>query len=239
MSRARTVRILTLSDKIEPLLYGPGLRRVVGDVDLVLSCGDLPDYYLDYVISTLNVPCCFVHGNHAQGAEFLVQPTIGDEQGEGRSRRMPSDCNVNERVVCEKGLLIAGFDGSMRYNRNPRFQYTESQMERKILRMAPRLLWNRLRHGRYLDILITHAPPRGIHDGPDACHLGFEAFLRFMRWFRPGHLIHGHKHVYRSDEVTRTVYHQTEVINTYGYRILEAAPLRGPLGRPHGEQIRA
>jgi Icc-related predicted phosphoesterase len=218
------VRILTLSDKIEPLLYGRGLQRVVGDVELVLSCGDLPDYYLDYVVSTLSVPCYFVHGNHAQGAEFRSHPGLEDQEGQGRPERRPVGCDVNERVVYEKGLLIAGFDGCMRYNSNPRFQYTETQMKLKVLRMAPRLLWNRLRYGRYLDILITHAPPRGIHDGPDPCHLGFDAYLQFMRWFRPSHLIHGHKHVYRSDEVTRTVYHQTVVINTYGYRILEVAP---------------
>jgi len=208
------MRILTLSDKVEPLLYGPGLQRVVGDVDLVLSCGDLPDYYLDYVVTTLNVPCCFVHGNHAQGAEFL---SSDEEQQQHRLY----GCDVDDQVVCEQGLLIAGFEGCMRYNRNLRFQYTEAEMHRKVLRMAPHLLRNRLRYGRYLDILITHAPPLGIHDGPDLCHRGFRAFLTFMRWFRPRYLIHGHKHVYRLDEVTRTLYRQTEVINTYGYRILE------------------
>lgn len=212
------MRILTLSDKVEPLLYGPGLKRVVGDVDLVLGCGDLPQYYLDYVVSTLNVPCYFVHGNHAQGAEFL---RCGEEQDQRQQRCLPQGCNVNGRVVNEQGVLIAGFEGCMRYNKNPRFQYTEREMRSKVLKMAPRLLWNRLRHGRYLDILITHAPSFGIHDGPDLCHQGFRAFLTFMRWFRPRYLIHGHKHVYRPDEVTQTSYHQTEVINTYGYRILE------------------
>jgi len=212
------MRILTLSDKVEPLLYGPGLKRVIGDVDLVLGCGDLPQYYLDYVVSTLNVPCYFVHGNHAQGAEFLRR---GEEQDQRRQRCLPQGCNVNGRVVNEQGLLIAGLEGCMRYNKNPRFQYTEREMRSKVLKMAPRLLWNRLRHGRYLDILITHAPPFGIHDGPDLCHRGFRAFLTFMRWFRPRYLIHGHKHVYRPDEVTQTSYHQTEVINIYGNRILE------------------
>ena len=212
------MRILTLSDKVEPLLYGPGLQRVVGDIDLVLSCGDLPGYYLDYVVTTLNVPCYFVHGNHAQGAEFLGHDAGQRQKGR---RRLAHGCDMDGRVVCEQGLLIAGFEGCMRYNNNPRFQYTEAEMRFKVLQMAPRLLRNRLRYGRYLDILITHAPPLGIHDGPDLCHRGFRAFLTFMRWFRPRYLIHGHKHVYRPDEVTRTIYQQTEVINTYGYRILE------------------
>ena len=91
----------------------------------------------------------------------------------------------------------------MRYNKNPRFQYTEREMQRMVLAMTPRLMRNRARHGRCLDILITHAPPAGIHDGADLCHRGFAAFLLFMRWFQPRYLVHGHKHVYRSDEAYR------------------------------------
>jgi hypothetical protein len=212
------MRILTLSDEVEPRLYGPGLRRVVGDVDLVLGCGDLPDYYLDYVVSMLNVPCFFVHGNHAQGNEFLdkFQPA-------GKPAKLCSTqgCNIHARVEHVGGLLVAGLEGSKRYNQNPRFQYTDRQMGRLIMALAPRLYWNKARYGRHLDILITHAPPWGIHDGPDLCHQGFEPFLPFMRRFKPKYLVHGHKHVYRLDEVTQTTYHQTEVINTYGYRILE------------------
>ena len=218
---AVTMRILTLSDKVEPVLYGPRLDEVVGDIDLVLGCGDLPGHYLDYVVTTLKVPCYFVHGNHAQGAEFGSCP---GEQAEKRQRCLPRGGNLDGRVVYEQELLIGGFEGSMRYNRNSFFQYTERQMRFKVLRMAPRLLWNRLRHGRYLDVLITHAPPSGIHDGADLCHRGFRALLAFMRWFRPRYLIHGHKHVYRPDEITSTLYYHTEVVNTYGYRILEMQP---------------
>ena len=214
----RHMRILTLSDKVEPRLYGPGLRRAVGDVDLVLGCGDLPDYYLDYVVTVLNVPCFFVYGNHAQGSEFREKFQFGEEQGRQCS---PQGCNLHGRVEHVGGLLVAGLEGSKRYNQNPRFQYTDRQMGRMIKVMATQLYWNRVRHGRYLDILITHAPPWGIHDGPDLCHQGFKPFLSFMSRFRPKYLVHGHKHVYRNDEVTQTTYHQTEVVNTYGYRILD------------------
>lgn len=91
----------------------------------------------------------------------------------------------------------------------------------KVLRLAPSLWWNRLVHGRAMDILVTHSPPAGIHDGPDRPHLGFGSFLWLMRTFRPRFLLHGHKHVYRSEEATMTEYGSTTVINVYPWRIIE------------------
>jgi Icc-related predicted phosphoesterase len=35
---------------------------------------------------------------------------------------------------------------------------------------------NKLKYGRYLDILVTHAAPRGIHDAEDWTHIGIKAF---------------------------------------------------------------
>lgn len=207
------MRILAISDKVVPALYNPELRQTVGSVDLVLSCGDLPNYYIDYVASMLGVRCLMVHGNHAAGQEF-VDPGDLDVPP-----RHPMDIDL--RVVHEKGLLLAGLDGCIRYNRNPRFQYTQSQMWRRVLRLAPQLLWNRATHGRALDILVTHSPPAGIHDGPDRAHQGFDAFLWLMRVFKPRYLLHGHKHVYRSDEVTSTLYHATTVVNVYPWRVIE------------------
>jgi Icc-related predicted phosphoesterase len=58
-------------------------------------------------------------------------------------------------------------------------------MAQKVWRLTPALLMNRVSCGRYLDILITHAPPFGIHDGTDRAHRGFEALLRLMARFRP------------------------------------------------------
>jgi len=79
---------------------------------------------------------------------------------------------------------------------------------------------NRVLHGRYLDILITHSPPFGIHDGEDLPHRGFKALLGFMTVFRPRYLLHGHKHIY-GPEPSRTRYLDTEVINVYPFRVIE------------------
>ena len=77
-----------------------------------------------------------------------------------------------------------------------------------------------MRYGRYLDILITHSPPFGIHDDEDPAHRGFKAFLRFMARFRPRYLLHGHRHVYRP-EPCKTRYLGTEVINVYPSELVE------------------
>jgi Icc-related predicted phosphoesterase len=123
-------------------------------------------------------------------------------------------------VVHHRGLLIAGLEGSMRYRLGPH-QYTQREMKRLARGMAPKLLWNKYRHGRAVDILITHAPPLGIHDGQDLCHEGFVAFLDFMDRYRPKYLIHGHTHLYRLDAQRETRYQDTVVLNTYGYQVID------------------
>jgi len=90
-----------------------------------------------------------------------------------------------------------------------------------VLSLVPKLLLNRLRYGRYLDIFVSHAPPWGIHDRPDLPHQGIKAFRWFLKTFRPAYHFHGHVHVYRPDAITETRFHQTLVVNTYGYREME------------------
>jgi Icc-related predicted phosphoesterase len=208
------MKILTVSDKVEQLIYSPAIKRLYADVDLVLACGDLPAYYLEFIVTMIGGPLFYVIGNHANAVKKRYAPR---EEWE-----YPGGCeNIDGRVVRYKKLLIAGLEGSMRYNDNPDFQYTEREMAWKVWQLVPSLLLNRLLYGRYLDILITHAPPAGIHDKPDRTHLGFPAFVTLMERFRPRYLIHGHVHVYSPDEPTETRYRDTLVLNTYGHRTLE------------------
>jgi hypothetical protein len=201
-----------------------------------LSCGDLPAYYLEFVVSMLDVPLYYVVGNHADEMHVPTQaakaPLTGrpkdapqrqtsDDLGDDEKPVGPYGCdNLDARVVHHKGLLIAGMQGSRWYNGGP-YQYTEEQMGRRLLLLRPQLVLNRLRYGRALDVLITHAPPAGIHDDVDVAHQGFRSFIQFMDDFAPRYLIHGHKHVYGHGETTVTQYKRTTVINTYGFRRLE------------------
>jgi Icc-related predicted phosphoesterase len=210
------MKILAISDDVVPQIYSAGIRTRLADVDLVLSCGDLPAYYLEYIVTVLNVPLYYVLGNHAE--EIVVS--------EGGDRRGPGGCvDIDGRVVEYRGLLIAGLEGSMRYREGP-YQYTQGQMGRKASRLGARLLRNRITKGRWLDVLLTHAPPLGIHDGSDLCHTGFRAFLQVMERLKPQYLIHGHSHVYSQLQPTMTQYRDTMVVNAHPYRIIEIEPLR-------------
>ena len=178
----------------------------------MIGCGDLPYYYLEFVTSMLPVPVIYVYGNHDK-TQFTA---------DGRTLQAAEGCELIEgRVMHLNGLLIAGLGGSRRYHPRAINQYTEGEMVRRVLRLVPRLLWNRLVHGRYLDILVTHSPPYKIHDDTDLPHTGFKVFRTVMRLFKPRYLIHGHMHLYRRDVTYRTQYHETEVINAYPVRLIE------------------
>jgi Icc-related predicted phosphoesterase len=229
------VKILAISDEVVDFIYSPQIKDKYADVDLVLGCGDLPFYYLEYIVTLLDVPLYYVPGNHDRREQYLSDGRVvyraeGCERLDLRVVRLPALTVAGRRQPGAEApsapkLLLAGLGGSLRYNRDIGHQHTESEMFGRALGLAPRLLVNRLRYGRYLDILVAHAPPRGIHDGADLAHTGFETFCRFMDVFQPRLLLHGHSHVYRADTVTSSRYKSTQVVNVYPYRLIEWEPV--------------
>ncbi len=208
-----TMRVLAISDQINDVLHSAAITQYARGVELILACGDLPAHYLEFVVSMLNVPLFYVMGNHGGDGGEKIFPDGGE--------------NIDGHVVEYRGLLIAGLEGSPRYNNRPNFQYTENEMRAKIAALTPALMVNRARHGRYLDILITHAPPFHIHDGEDLPHRGFKSFVWFIDNYKPRYLIHGHKHVYDLREERITQRGATTIINAYGHKILEIEPASG------------
>lgn len=201
------LKILSLSDKQVDSIYSSRIKTRFADVDLILGCGDLAYYYLEYAVSMLNVPLYYVRGNHSN----LVEHT-----STGPKTHPHGAIDLHRRVVLEQGLILAGVEGSLRYRQGP-FQYTQTEMWSHVLRIVPSFIKNRARFGRYLDIFISHAPPWGIHDQPDLPHQGIKAFRWLLETFRPRYHFHGHIHIYRNDTQTVTNYQSTTVVNTYGF----------------------
>jgi Icc-related predicted phosphoesterase len=216
------MKVLAVSDTEMDMIYSPMITQRFKDVDLVCGCGDLPYYYLEYIVSMLNRPTYYVRGNHAPRFK---------EEGVGGERTHPwGGIDLHRRVVRDSsGLLLAGIEGSLNYN-NGRFQYTQGEMWGMILSMVPALLLNRLRFGRYLDIFVTHAPPWGIHDKDDLPHQGIRAFRWLIETFKPAYHLHGHIHIYQQYDITETHHQETRVVNSYGYKTLEFDFMNGKTG---------
>jgi Icc-related predicted phosphoesterase len=199
------MKILCVSDQIDPLIYTNTIKQRFADVDLVLSAGDIPLDYLDFIISTLNKPLFFIMGNHH------IEEVDIDSHGA---------VYIDTKVKREAGLIVAGLGGSMRYNRGEN-QFSDFEMNIRILKLLPAMVFNRIFRGRFLDILLTHASPMGIHDKDDKCHKGFKCFLWFIKVFKPRYLVHGHIHLYDLSEVRTTKYCDTLVINAYGHYLID------------------
>jgi uncharacterized protein len=207
------MKVLAVSDVEVDMIYSPLIAQRFNDVNLIIGCGDLPYYYMEYIISMLNRPLYYVRGNHAPKRV---------EEGIGGEREYPwGGIDLHRKVVKdESGLLMAGIEGSVNYNNGP-YQYSQPAMWSMIWQMIPRLWINRLLHGRYLDIFVTHAPPWQIHDKEDLPHQGIKAFRWFIEVFKPTYHLHGHIHIYQQYEVTETMHKSTQVINTYGFKKLD------------------
>lgn len=202
------VKILCVSDTVMSQMENAAhLRRRYHDVELLLSCGDMPSAYLEYITSVLNIPLFYVRGNHDTGYD----------------ERPPGGCNLHRTRVEYRGISFYGIEGSLKYNNSP-IQYTQFEMRSMVYRAALPLAYYRARYGRGVDVFVTHAPARNIHDQPDLPHRGIDAFTQFMDWYRPRYMLHGHVHTYDRRVTVKTEYGDTCVMNINPVTLLEIAP---------------
>ena len=198
------MKILGLSDQVNPFVYSDQIAERFSEIDLVVGCGDLPADYLEFVVSTLNVPVLYVAGNHDV-----------DEY------KVPGGLNIDGRSKAVKGVRVLGLGGSPRYKEKGKHQYTEREMVFRAFKLLPGIFVQRYLLKREIDILVTHAPPRGIHDMKDPAHQGFIIFRNLIRYARPKLMLHGHSHATRSLEVTETVFEGCTFFNVFPYRVVE------------------
>ena len=195
------MKILCIADEEYKTYWDFFSKDDFKDIDLIISCGDLKPEYLSFLATMVPVPLLYVHGNH-------------DDK---YKRRPPEGCIcIENRIYIHNGVRILGLGGSYRYKTGDN-QYTEVQMARRIFKMRFKIKRN---HG--FDILVTHSPAYGFHDGEDQCHRGFDSFNHLIETYHPKYFVHGHVHMNygrqfpRVDEIG-----ETQVINAFERYILE------------------
>lgn len=176
------MKILAVSDEECAALWEYYVPGRLADYDLILSCGDLKAKYLEFLVTMAHCPVLYVHGNH-DGA-FDRHPPEG------------CDC-IEDKLVTYNGLRILGLGGCRQYHPGPH-QYTEKQMQRRI-----RKLRGQIKKAGGVDIVLTHAPARGLGDSDDPAHMGFETLRAFLEEYKPAYLIHGHVHLRYGQNVER------------------------------------
>ena len=190
------MKILAISDTPSKALWDYCSRERLAGGDLILSCGDLPKKYLEYITNFTAAPILYVHGNHDGGY---------------RTEGEPGGCIcVDDDLYVYEGIRILGLGGSMRY-RTGINQYTEKEMKKRVKK-----LWFPLLYRGGFDILLTHSPAYQLNDGLDLPHQGFQVFNTLMDKYHPRFFIHGHVHMsYGRNQKRYDQYNQTHVINAY------------------------
>ena len=203
------MKILCVSDEECPALWDYYVPGRLKDYDLIISSGDLNASYLSFLVTMAKCPVLYIHGNHDTGYD----------------RRPPEGCDcIDDRIITFNGVRILGLGGCPWYHPG-KYQYTEQEMRRRIRKLRFRL-W--LTGG--VDIVVTHAPPRGIGDLDDLPHRGFEEFLKLMDRYKPKYLLHGHVHLsYGTDKTRVRNYNETQVINVCERYVLDVEEKECPL----------
>lgn len=141
-----------------------GLRA--DQVDLLISCGDLPDAAILRAIDFYRPKQVFaVKGNHDSAAAFPSGIT---------------DLHLEMRKV--DGIRFGGFAGAWRYKPVGHHLFEQKEVS-SMMKYFPSV-----------DILITHNSPAGIHERDRDVHQGFEGFTDYIERARPRLMIHGHQH---------------------------------------------
>jgi uncharacterized protein len=158
--------------------------------DAVVTLGDLEPDVLD-PLGRFDLPVLGVYGNH----------------DDGRYLEAANATNLHLARATLHGIAFAGFEGCVRYTPGAALQYTQKQASRLARRIPA------------ADILITHAPPRGIHEEPDdRAHEGFDGLRDHVLRTSPRLLLHGHtpapaRRAQRLGETT--------VVHVVGHRVID------------------
>lgn len=195
------MKILFVADEESKMIWDYFRKEDYEDIDLVISCGDLKPEYLSFLATMMSVPVLYIRGNHDDRYDVIP----------------PDGCTcIDGEIHNFNGIRILGLGGSYRYKPGKN-QYTEKQMKKRV-----RKLFFKLRRSKGFDILVTHSPARGFHDGDDLPHRGFEVFNTLVETYHPRFFVHGHVHMNYGRQFPRVdQMGQTRVVNAFERYILE------------------
>jgi uncharacterized protein len=207
---AASIRILAVSDAVDPALEFATNRDAIGRLDAIVGCGDLEPAYLGFLGDAFKVPVVFVRGNHDRGGHWSET-----------AAKAPQHLSSGH-LVDVAGITVAPFEWPGLHTE--RAQRDEWRAWRDVLRLWRPVVARRLFGGQRPILMISHAPPRGVGDhAANRYHLGYAAYRWLLERIRPPLWLHGHV-----DPATkldwRTTLDGSVVANVTGSVVVELIP---------------
>jgi hypothetical protein len=182
------MKILAVADRPPKMPFRKTIERE--HPDLIATLGDLDMYDLRGLDAITDIPKIGVYGNHCSGNYF------GDYGIE----------NMHLKTKEINGVLFGGFQGSIRYKKGDAPMFTEEEAT-ELLKDFP-----------YVDVMLAHSPPKGIHDEDDPAHQGLQALREYVERVHPKYFLHGHTYV--STATQEDMLGTTKVVHVYADQIL-------------------
>jgi hypothetical protein len=199
------IRILAVSDTIEPALADGRNRAALGAIDLILGAGDLDCDDLAFVADGFDAPLVYVRGNHDS-----------DERWHEAGDRCPDPIH-STAVLHRAGLAVAGLTWPGR--RGKAAQRNERVAWGQALQVAARCVGN---HDPL--IVVSHAPPLAAGDvATDNYHRGFKGYRWMLERLEPALWLHGHTPLAAARDWQVQV-GRTKVINVTGAVLIDLVP---------------
>jgi len=208
--RGRPIRILALSDEVDPTLASHAVNHTLGPIDAIVACGDLEPDYLAFVADAFVSTLLLVLGNHDRGVRWQA----------GASALPDAIDPISAPRIA--GIPVAGLSWPRRSDRST------DRSELGAWTQATRvIIGGAARSGRPM-IVVSHAPPRGLGDDlADPFHRGFRAYRWLLARLPVGLWLHGHT-TPAASQGWRLEHDGTPIVNVTGSVLIELVPPARP-----------
>ena len=199
------IRLLAVSDVLEPTLLDARNRDAIAPVDFIVGCGDLDGDDLAFIADAFNSPIVYVYGNHDT-----------DDRWKQCSGTCPAAIN-STAIRHPAGVSVAGLTWPGRRGKGG------NRSERTAWGQAMRLATRRVGHAGPL-IVLSHVPPLDAGDvTSDAYHRGFKSYRWLLERLEPTLWLHGHTPLAATSEWKVQVGNST-VVNVTGAVVIDLLP---------------
>ena len=223
------MKILAVSDKENLQLQNSILKNedFLKDIDAVISCGDLSNNYLEFLVDGIKKELFFVEGNHPvkKISDKSCFEKVVSKVYEEETYFDYGGINLHSRIHIYRDYILTGFEGAMEYN-GKNFQYSEKEMAKIVRKVSFAIKKQQFkdfifRRKKKKIIVVSHAPVAQIHDKSDICHQGFKCFRKFIEKFDPILWLHGHIHYEGqiNEQISRL--NNTLIVNAYGVHLID------------------